>query len=158
MDKQQKELLNLLNTWTPEQLLIEISGFSESLEDEVHFFLEKDLKIIATVRDNFRLPDPVINVLIYYVMLKTDMRLPKAYVEKIAGHWVRKKIATVDDALAIAKKEHRQYNEWIQGQKKEKQYPNEITLIDSIMGAITAGLTDEQLGKYVKKLLANPSN
>lgn len=129
MEKQQKELLNLLNTWIPKQILIEISVFSDSLDEEIHFFLEKNLKIVATVRDNFRLPDSVIHVWIYYVMLKTDMRLTKAYVEKIAGHW-----------------------------GKVNKYPNEITLIDSIRGAIKTDLTDEKVGKYVKKLLVNPPN
>ncbi|QIW22159.1 DnaD domain protein [Bacillus thuringiensis] len=153
MDKQQEEWLRKLNTCTPEQLLSDMPGDANIPKDDLRFFPEKDLHIIDTVRDTFRLPDPVINVLIYYVMLKMDMRFPKAYVEKIAGHWARKKITTVDDALALVKKEHRQYQKWMKGQKQEKKDPHEITVIDSITGAITAGLTDEQLGRYVRNLL-----
>jgi replication initiation and membrane attachment protein len=54
----------------------------------------------------------VVNVLIYYVMLKTDMKLSKTYVQKIASHWARKQVSTVKSAMELAKQEHRQYQEW----------------------------------------------
>ncbi|MES1053888.1 helicase DnaB [Bacillus thuringiensis] len=149
----QEALLQLLNTYIPEQVLMDMYDIRNIPNKEMPFFLAKDQHIINTVRDTFKLPDPVINVLIHYVMLSTDMRFPKAYVEKIAGHWVRKKITTAEAALALAKKEHHQYNEWIKGQKEEETDPHEITLIDSIRGAIKAGLTDEQLGRHVRYLL-----
>jgi replication initiation and membrane attachment protein len=50
-------------------------------------------------------------------MLKTDMKLTKGYVEKIAGHWARKQITTVKDAMDLAKKEHRTYLGWTEGKK-----------------------------------------
>lgn len=59
----------------------------------------------------------VVNVLVQYVMLKTDMKLTKGYIEKIASHWSRKKISTVRDAMRLAKSEHKQYLEWAEGKK-----------------------------------------
>ena len=50
-------------------------------------------------------------------MRKTDMKLTKNYVEKIASHWARKNIKTVKDAMDLAKMEHRQYAEWAEGKK-----------------------------------------
>ncbi len=58
-----------------------------------------------------KLPPGVVNVLIDFVMLKTDMKFTKGYVEKIAGHWARKQIKTVKEAMELAKKEHRTYLE-----------------------------------------------
>ena len=50
-------------------------------------------------------------------MLKSDMKLTKAYVEKIASHWARKKITTAKEAFVLAKNEHKQYTEWADGKK-----------------------------------------
>ncbi|NWK69974.1 DnaD domain protein [Bacillus paramycoides] len=146
MEKQQQELLiQQLNSVTPEQLLSELSGGATVPKEDLH--------IVTDMRDNYKLPNPVINVLIYYVMLRSDMRLNREYVERIAGHWVRKKVTTVEDALSLAKKENELYKEWINSKKKEENEPHTITVIDAIKGAIKAGLTDEQLGKYVRNLL-----
>lgn len=69
---------------------------------------------------NQKLNSGVVNVLIQYCMLRTDMKLSKAFVEKIASHWARKKIKTVKEAMALAKDEHRKYIEW---QKNKKNKP-----------------------------------
>ena len=50
-------------------------------------------------------------------MLKTDMKLAKGYIEKIASHWSRKKISTVKEAMQLAKNEHRQYLDWAEGKQ-----------------------------------------
>ena len=58
---------------------------------------------------NQKLNPGVVNVLIEYVMLKTDMKFTKGYVEKLAGHWARLKVSTVIEAMELAKNEHRKY-------------------------------------------------
>jgi replication initiation and membrane attachment protein len=73
---------------------------------------DSELLIVESLRSNQRLTDPVINVLIQYVLLKTDMKLVKNYVDKIASHWARKEIRTVEEAMEYAKKEHQQYLRW----------------------------------------------
>jgi replication initiation and membrane attachment protein len=97
---------------SPRQLLVELSGGAEPSGS--------DLKIIEDVMFKQKLLPGVVNVLVHYVMLRTDMKLTKGYVEKIASHWARKKIQTVQDAMAIAKEEHRQYQQWAETKNNPK--------------------------------------
>lgn len=64
-----------------------------------------------------RLPIGVVNVLLEYVMLTTDMRLPQKYVERIAEHWAMKKVTTAKQAMELARQEHDKYVKW----KKENE-------------------------------------
>lgn len=97
LDKRE-ELILYLETTSPEILLTDIArGVPPS---------KQDLLIIQSIRDTSRLPDPVINVLLQYVLLKTDMKLTKSLSEKISAHWARKQIKTAAEALDLAKKEH----------------------------------------------------
>ncbi|PWA12322.1 Replication initiation and membrane attachment protein [Pueribacillus theae] len=71
-----------------------------------------DIKIIEGIMFEQNLNPGVVNVLIDYVMRTNDMKMVKAYIEKIAAHWARKNIKTVSEAMALAKSEHRKYQEW----------------------------------------------
>ena len=108
----EEELLRYLETTSPRQLLKDISGGAEPSKS--------DLQIIEDVMFQQKLLPGVVNVLIQYVMLKSDMKLTKAYVEKIASHWARKKITTSNEAMVLAKNEHKQYMEWAEGKKAPK--------------------------------------
>lgn len=66
---------------------------------------DSDLELVESLVHDYGLPSGVINVLLEYVLLKYNYKLPKALVEKIAGHWKRLRIQTVQEALAQAKKE-----------------------------------------------------
>lgn len=83
----------------------------------------QDLKMIAGIMDQHNLSGGVMNVLIHYVMIKTDMKLTKAYLEKIASHWSRKQVKTVEAAMRLAKEEHEKYQEWDKGKKRSYQKP-----------------------------------
>lgn len=108
----EEKLIHYLDTTSPRQLLIDMmSGANPA---------KADLQIIEDVMFNFKLLPGVINVLIQYVLLKTDMKLTKGYVEKIASHWARKKVSTVQEAMDLAKNEHRQYLEWAENKKTPK--------------------------------------
>ncbi|MGG0236985.1 replication initiation and membrane attachment family protein [Bacillus rhizoplanae] len=107
---QEEMLIKQLEEISPRELLKEISGGAEPTK--------ADLQIIEEVMLNQKLTPGVVNVLIYYVMLRSDMKLAKTYVEKIAGHWARKKVGTVSEAMALAKEENRQYQEWAETKKK----------------------------------------
>ncbi|KAB2338999.1 Replication initiation and membrane attachment protein [Cytobacillus depressus] len=109
-ESQEEELLRALESTSPRQVLKDLSGGAEPSKG--------DLKIIEDVMFNQKLLPGVVNVLIQYVMLKSDMKLTKGYVEKIASHWARKKIQTAKAAIELAKSEHRQYMEWADGKKK----------------------------------------
>lgn len=112
----EEELLYYLDHTSPRQLLKDISGGAEPSK--------ADLQIIEELMFSQKLLPGVINVLIQYVMLKTDMKLTKGYIEKIAGQWVRKNVRTVKDAMNLAKKEHQQYLEWAQGNKNKTTKTN----------------------------------
>ncbi|MCP8967414.1 replication initiation and membrane attachment family protein [Ectobacillus ponti] len=103
-NSQEEELIQHLERISPRQLLADLAGGAEPPL--------ADLQVIEEIMISQQLPAGVVNVLIQYVMLKTDMKLSKAYMEKIAGHWARKKVRTVRQAMELAKKETQQYQKW----------------------------------------------
>ncbi|MBD1380077.1 replication initiation and membrane attachment family protein [Metabacillus arenae] len=110
---QEEEMIYQLETISPRKFLQDISGGAEASI--------ADLQIIEEVMFKQKLHPGVVNVLIYYVFLKTDMKLTKSYVQKIAGHWARKQIKTVQQAMNLAKQEHRQYLSWAENKTKNGQ-------------------------------------
>lgn len=108
----EEKLIRYLETTSPMQILKDLSGGAEPSNS--------DIQIIEEIMFKQKLLPGVINVLIQFVMLKTDMKLTKGYVEKIASHWVRKEVKTVKEAMELAKKEHRTYLEWTSGKKSGK--------------------------------------
>lgn len=62
-----------------------------------------DMKIVDELARNYQLQPGVINVLLEYVMLTNNKQLPPALIYKIATHWKRLQIQTVDQALEQAK-------------------------------------------------------
>ncbi len=105
----EEKLIHYLETTSPLQVLKDVSGGAEPSQ--------ADIQIIEDVMFKQKLMPGVINVLIQFVMLRTDMKLTKSYVEKIAGHWTRKQIKTVKEAMELAKNEHRTYLDWSSGKK-----------------------------------------
>ncbi|MGE6751792.1 replication initiation and membrane attachment family protein [Rossellomorea sp. NPDC071047] len=108
----EEELIEYLETTSPKDVLSDISnGGAPS---------KSDLQAVEEVLMSQKLPIGVMNVLVQYVLLKTDMKLTKGYMEKIASHWSRKKVTTASEAMELAKKEHKQYLEWAEGKKENK--------------------------------------
>nr|WP_144924022.1 replication initiation and membrane attachment family protein [Paenibacillus bovis] len=110
---QEDRLIAYLESISPRQFLIDLGEGTEPSKS--------DLQAIEEVMFQQKLPPGVINVMIHYVMLKTDMKLSKSYLEKIASHWARKKVTTVKEAMELALKEHRQYQEWANSKKESTQ-------------------------------------
>lgn len=63
-----------------------------------------DQRLLAYLEDEMKLPKEVVNVLVEYVLNVQNQSLSKAYVEKIAGSWVRLNIDTMEKALEQIKK------------------------------------------------------
>lgn len=61
-----------------------------------------DLELVEDLSRNYGLPPGVINVLLEYVLYSHDYKLPRPLVEKIAGHWARKQVRTVEEARQMA--------------------------------------------------------
>ncbi|MGF2617341.1 Replication initiation and membrane attachment protein [Rossellomorea vietnamensis] len=109
----EEELIEYLETTSPKEVLKDISGGIEPAKS--------DLQAIEEVMISKKLSTGVANVLLQYVLLKTDMKLTKGYVEKIASQWVRKKVSTAQEAMELAKKEHKEYLSWAEGKKDNKR-------------------------------------
>ncbi|WP_047153151.1 DnaD domain protein [Aneurinibacillus tyrosinisolvens] len=62
-----------------------------------------DQKIVEDLLEDYQLPFEVVNVLLEYVMLTHERQLPKALIYKIAAHWKRLNINTVQQAQLQAK-------------------------------------------------------
>jgi replication initiation and membrane attachment protein len=113
-ESKQDQFIQLLEKISPRQLLEDLSGGNEAST--------QDLKIISDVMSQQGLNPGVMNVLIHYVLLKTDMKLTKAYLEKIASHWARKNVTTVRQAMTLAKSESNKYQQWGTTTKKQSYY------------------------------------
>ncbi|NGP45013.1 hypothetical protein G4V62_08595 [Bacillaceae bacterium SIJ1] len=109
---EEDRLIQALEQSSPYQLLCDWSGGAKPSE--------ADLRMVEEVMFQQKLTPGVVNVLLYYVMLKSDMKLNRGYVEKIAGHWSRKHISTVREAMTLAKEEHAKYKQW----QEEKRQPS----------------------------------
>ncbi len=107
---QEEKLIDYLNSTSPKDLLTDMSNGSQPSK--------ADLQTVEEVLMTHKLPVGVFNVLIQYVLLKTDMKLTKGYLEKIASHWARKNVKTAKEAMELAKKEHKQYLDWAEGKNK----------------------------------------
>ncbi|WP_138415379.1 replication initiation and membrane attachment family protein [Aquibacillus sediminis] len=100
----EEQFIQLLEQISPRQLLEDLSGGNQAST--------QDLKVISDVMSKQGLTPGVMNVLVHYVLLKTDMKLTKSYMEKIASHWARKNVKTVRQAMTMAKAEHKKYQQW----------------------------------------------
>ncbi|GAA5416316.1 replication initiation and membrane attachment protein [Paraliobacillus ryukyuensis] len=109
----QDQFIQLLEEISPRELLADLSNGNQAST--------QDLKMIADVMQQQGLTPGVMNVLIHYVMLKTDMKLTKSYLEKIASHWARKNVKTVRQAMTLAKSEHNKYQQWSTPRKSSYQ-------------------------------------
>lgn len=110
----EEQLVQKLETISPKELLEDLSSGN--------YASEQDLKVIREIMTTQGLPTPVMNVLIHYVLLQTNMKLSKAYLEKIASHWSRANLKTAKEAMMFAKKEIERYRQ--DSEKKQSTYRN----------------------------------
>lgn len=102
-------LIHRFETMSPRQLLEDLSDGSRASE--------RDLKIISDVMMNQNIPKPVMNVLVHYALMQSNMRLSKPYLETIASHWSRANLRTAKEAMDFAKRE---INEFKNRQNRRK--------------------------------------
>ncbi len=70
------------------------------------------LEVVNVLYDDYKLSGEVINVLIEFVRIRNDGRLPKEYTKAIASSWAFNKIKTAEEAMEMVEKI----------QNKEKEY------------------------------------
>ena len=100
----EEELLYYLENTPPVDVLRDIANGKEPIL--------ADVQLANYFVTYFKMPIGVVNVLLQYVLLRTDMKLTKNYAEKIASHWNRKGVKTAKEAMELARKEHEQYLKW----------------------------------------------
>ena len=87
--------------------------------------LKRDVKLLEDLIIDYNLNPGVVNVLIDYVLKTHDKKLTRSRVETIAGEWSRKKIETVEEAMEIARKNHKSTSKKTinKASKVEKEVP-----------------------------------
>ncbi|MFC0522370.1 replication initiation and membrane attachment family protein [Pontibacillus salicampi] len=121
-DDKGEALIKRLEHISPRQLLVDLSDGGEPTQ--------KELKTIRDIMTQQGLSAGVMNVLIYYVLLKTDMKLSKPYMETIAGHWARLQVKTVREAMQVAKSENQKYQQLANKRKSGNRKHNKEVLPD----------------------------
>ncbi|SFE68773.1 replication initiation and membrane attachment family protein [Alteribacillus iranensis] len=87
-----------------------------------------DVRLVEMLVFDYQLPPGVVNVLIDFIMQTNNMKLNKNLVQKIAGHWSRKKVHTVEDAMELAKKEYQEQKDRKQAGANWKTSPSSKTV------------------------------
>ncbi|MGL4820250.1 MAG: replication initiation and membrane attachment family protein [Bacilli bacterium] len=95
----EEQLIHYFEATSPRQFLIDMSNGTNPTP------LEMSIVNDLLMKQNM-LPG-VVNVLLHFVMLRTNMRLNRAYVEQVASQWARHQVATVRDAMQLAREEHK---------------------------------------------------
>lgn len=100
----EEELIQYLDHTSPREVLRDLLDGKEPLPVDV----ELAERLVTT----HELPIGVVNVLLQYVYIRNDGKITKNYVERIASHWMNKKISNARDALKISRDEHDKYVRW----------------------------------------------
>ncbi len=90
---------------------------------------DADLKIVESLIIDHQLLPGVVNVLLDFVLWSQDMKLSKSLIDKIAGHWARKKVQTVQEAMQLVLLEQKKAtnpktktsNNWKASSNRQKQ-------------------------------------
>ncbi|WP_240793399.1 replication initiation and membrane attachment family protein [Psychrobacillus vulpis] len=115
----EEELIHYLETTPPAAVLKDIANGKEPIL--------ADVQLANHLVTHYNMPIGVVNVLLQYVLLRTDMKLTKNYAEKIASHWMRKDVKTAKEAMELARSEHEQYIKWKNEGSKQKNYAKKPT-------------------------------
>ena len=67
----------------------------------------RDLSLLESLLNDFKLNPGVVNVLIDYVLKINNKKLTRAFLETIASQWKRLNIETVEEAMKAAEKEYK---------------------------------------------------
>lgn len=113
-ESKEELLIQRLETISPKDLLEDLSSGSNASES--------DMKLVRDVMLKQGLKTPVMNVLIHYVLLQSNMQLSRAYLEKIASHWSRANLQNAREAMVFAKMQNQPF-------KGSKQYEKKSTEI-----------------------------
>ena len=114
---------------------------------------DRDKKLIEDLLVEQKLAPGVVNVLISYVLRTNNEQLSRSYVETIAGQWKRLNIETVEEAMRITEKKHKELNKEkpVTKKVKEEKLPAWFNKEQEI--SETTKEEQEELDKILKELV-----
>lgn len=108
---------------------------------------KSDKQLIESLVYDYKMKPDVVNVLIEYVLEKTNQKLTKAYVEKIAGVWIRLQLDTYEKALQHIEEENKPRIT----KSKDKQLPDWV-MEDEPTSTNDEEFSEEELQKELDRL------
>lgn len=96
------KMIYTFETISPRELLIKKNNGNEPTR--------RDLRLVEDLLVDYKLKPGVVNVLIDYVLNVNEKKLTRGLIETLAGEWQRLGIETVEEAMAVAEKEHKKRN------------------------------------------------
>jgi replication initiation and membrane attachment protein len=112
LETEEDRHLYTLETISPLKLLEEYQGGGK--------VAEADLSLVEELLFDYELYPSVVNLLVEYIYLTNNFKLPRNLVTKVAAHWKRLKITDIKQAQELAKREHQQYKQWKDKAKETK--------------------------------------
>ncbi|AOV07248.1 replication initiation and membrane attachment family protein [Sporosarcina ureilytica] len=109
----EEELIYYLENTAPIDMLRDLNGKEP---------LPVDVQLAERLVNTHDLPVGVVNVLLQFVFIRNDGKITNNYVERIASHWMNKKVSNAREALEFSRKEHDKYMQWKNEEKKPATY------------------------------------
>lgn len=146
--KARKATTNYIEPKTSNPYLLPPVRFLQSKQRGIEVS-QSDKYLIETLISDFKMKPEVVNVLIEYVLEKTNQKFSKGYVEKVAGMWVRLEIDTYEKAEALIKEEKQEKKAYKNPEKKElpQWYHNQDDVVVD-----TKDFNEDELLAKMKKL------
>ncbi|RXK18213.1 replication initiation and membrane attachment family protein [Macrococcus sp. DPC7161] len=101
----------------------------------------KQKRMIENLLERERLPFGVVNVLLQYVLLTNDRKLPQAYIEEIASNWKKLNLKSAKEAYEYSKKIEQKKKQQNNKNYYQKSNGNAVNSIEKT----PKWLTDKQL-------------
>lgn len=96
------KMIYTFETISPRELLIKKNNGNDPTR--------RDLRLVEDLLVDYKLKPGVVNVLIDYILNINEKKLTRGLIETLAGEWQRLGIETVEEAMAVAEKEHKKRN------------------------------------------------
>lgn len=80
--------------------------------------VKRDVRLLENLIVDYGLNPGVVNVLVDYVLKTNNNNLSRSLAETIAGQWKRNNVLTVEEAINLARKEHKKYSKNTQKSSK----------------------------------------
>lgn len=109
----EEELIYYLEHTAPVEILRDLNGKEP---------MPVDVQLAERLVNVHELPVGVVNVLLQFVYIRNDGKITNSYVERIASHWMNKKVSNAREALEFSRKEHDKYMQWKNEEKKPTNY------------------------------------